>query len=300
MVHTNTFLMAYKDETAFCSGGGSTLNTPQELVAANLTAIDRMTAHKAAIPKPTREELFSLASGLTPDVIITNEIAPGKGSMSAYFQTSILYDWAVSPTLGTTGTTKAFRYKSPYAAAEKDLYGCQVTSYELVLERGKAIMQNVEYQAARAKTASITPIVGGITAFSTAAPKVFNAATLTVDTKTTANMNYTSFTMRITNTFAEAEEASDISSLYVLNPILKERTYEFEIGYLTNGSDTWDEDELNAAVQTVDATLALSLFTISPVGFNVWETNQDQLESRGIVKRTAKFTQGVGSTYVKS
>lgn len=301
MPHTKDFKLAYKDEAAFASGHGSTANTPEELVLADLTAIDRMVSFNAGIPKPTREELFSLASGLTPDAVITNNVISPGGSLSAYFQTDDLYDWAMSPTLGTTGTSKAFRYNSPFNATEKDLYGCLCTKWELDLQLGKAIMQNVDFMPTQAKTASITPIATtGIPAFSTAAPKTFKDVVLSVDTLLVATQGFSSLKYTVENTFASEDDAMDLSSFYLLNPVLVERDISFEIGFNKRGTETWDEDELNTTVQTIASVLNLSLFTLTLANYNVWETNQDAFESRGIIKRTAKFKRGVASTQAKS
>lgn len=301
MVHTKDFLLNYKNEGAFCSGHDSTADSPTELVAADCTAVDRILSFKPGLPKPQRLELFHLASDLTPDVVMTECVGQGKGSLKAYLQTSVFYDWAVSATLGTTGTSKAFRYKSPYAAAERDLYGCLCTHWDMEAEIKKPTYQNVEWICTQAKTASTTPIVGGILAFSTATPQTFKTFTVaTVDAKTIANMKIQRIKFSVDNTFAENDESMQLASDYSLSPQLKERSFEFEIDYLLNGSDTWDADTINTTVQLCDATLTNGLFTLSPVNYMVWETNMDELEDRGIVKRTGVFKRGVASTQVKS
>jgi hypothetical protein len=302
MVHTNTFKLNYKTETAHCSGGGATADTPQELVEADLTAIDRIVSFIAAIPKPTREKQYQLSSGLNPDAELTTMVGQGKGSIKAYLQTSVLYDWAVACTLNAATGTKAFRYYSPYAAAEKDLYGCFVTHYELESIIKKATMQSVDFMATQAKTASTTPIAGGgIKAFSSATPQTFKTFTVaTVDAKTIANMKIQRVKFAVDNIYASDEESMQLASDYSLSPALLERDFSLELDYLINGSDTWDADTLNVAAQTVSATLTNGLFTLSPVDYIVEETNQDELEERGLVKRTAKFRSSVGSTQVKS
>lgn len=298
-VHTNAFLINYKDETAFASGGGSTANTPQELVAADLTAIDKCISWKPGLPKPEREELFHLASGLTPDTI-EYTIPPGSGSGKFYFQTDDLYDWAVSATLGTMGTSKAWRYKSPYANAERDLYGTLCTHWDLDITHGKPIYQNVEWITAQAKIASTTPIVGGILAFSTAAIKTYRDVALTIDSIALASNAINSIKFNVDNTFDDSESAYILNSAYIQQPALLERDLSFEISFSKNASDTWDADTMNTAVQTIAATLNFSLFTLTLANYNVWETNMDELDERGVIKRTAKFKRGVGATQAKS
>jgi hypothetical protein len=175
-----------------------------------------------------------------------------------------------------------------------------VTKYELVIERGKPIMQNVTFRVNRSLAPTTKTIVWTGLAFVTTAPKMFNDVTLTIDSILTAAAKFSSFKYTVENNFSESDDASTLASLYEIQPVLLEQNIEFEVGYLANGSDTWDADELNATVQLISATLALSHFTISPVNYNVWLTNQDELESRGIIKRTATFKRGVASTQAKT
>jgi hypothetical protein len=121
MTHTKDFKCAYHDEAAHASGHGSTKNTPEELVAADLTAMDAITQFNPGYPKPKRSNDWCLNSGLTPDAVGLDEVSIGEGSLAAYFQTSILYDWAMSPTQGACGTTKSFRFND--GDAERDIYG---------------------------------------------------------------------------------------------------------------------------------------------------------------------------------
>jgi len=301
MPHTSAFKCNYKSETAHASGGGATADSPQELVEADLTAIDKMVAFDPGIPKPQREQIFHLASGLTPSDEITTGVVSKGGSLQAYFQTSILYDWAVSPTIGAMGTSKAFRCYSPFRAAEYDIYGCLCKKWELDCQPRKAIMQNVEFTVAQSKTASITPIAGGgIKAFSTAAIKTWkDIATCTVDSKTIANLNISSLKYTVENTFDE-ENTHQFASDYVIFQPIAEQDVSFEIGFRTNDSQTWDADELNIVAQTVAAVFNLSVFTLTLANMDVWETDQEALKQRGVVKRTATFKRGIGATYTKS
>ncbi len=297
--HTSAFKLAGHDEGAYCSGHGTTANTPEELVEADLVAIDKVLAFSAGFAKPKKVPLFHLASGLTPDEVSYEGYPPGSGHINAFLQTSQLYDWAVSPTIGGMGTSKAFRFND--GDAEKDIYGCVVKKWEALAEINKPVFQDVEFLTARQKHTGCSAITGsGIPAFSTATKVKSSALALTIDSLAIAGINISRFKYTVENTFVEDDAGYTLTSGYIVNPALLERTHIFEIDYVEPSTNTWFTDEMNTSIQIISATLNLSIFTLTCSNFDCRLTNQSELEDRGIIRRKAEFHEGVSATVVKS
>lgn len=297
--HTSSFKLAHKVETAYASGGGATANTPQELAVGDLTAVDKIIAFNAGWSKPEREELWHLASGLTPDEVAYAGSKPGQGHIKSYLQTSIFYDWAVAQSIGSPTGSKAFRFND--ADDERDIYGGLVKKYQLICELNKPVYQDVEFLVAQQKHTGCAAIGGGgIPAFSTASKIKSNACAFTVDALTIANINLKKLIYTVENKYDEEDTAYSLTGNFIQNPALLERTHSFEIEFVEPTTNTWFTDEMNSTVQLVNCVLNFSLFTLTLANFNTMKTTQAELEQRGIIGRFAGFKQGVGATITKS
>lgn len=288
--------MAQKSEAAYCSGGGSTANTPQELVYADLTAIDRCMAFNPAFAIPHLEDLYELGTGFTPSASIYTHSPPGTGEGKFYFQTSVLYDWAVSGSYGGLPTSKAFRFYD--GDSQKDIYGCVVSKYTLEAIPEDFAYQTVEWVTAQQKVTGCSNIDPAIPSHSSATPYSIHGMTATLDGKLHSALNIRKIKLDLINTLDL--QSFQLGSYYLANPTLKKRNWNIEIECTETNSNTWFSDTMNTTNQLVDLVLGFGVFTLTCSNFKCSSTNQSNLEGPGMILRKYSFKESVGATIVKS
>ena len=191
--HTADTKHAYHLESSnYCSGNGTTKNSPTELVEGDLTAVDNILSFTPGIPKPARAKRWNLNATNAPTETMFDGYKMGEGSATFDLQTDDLYDIAIDGTVGDIPNSMDWRFDDG-TSTEKDIYGCLITNYKLKAIAGSqgnpAVSQELSWLTAQSKTASTTPIAGdGIPAYQSGARATWTGVSATIDSITSANL----------------------------------------------------------------------------------------------------------------
>ncbi len=301
MVSKNTVdvKIAYQNEsTNYCSGTGSTKNTPTELVEGDLTASDNILSFNPGIPKPVKKNIWKLNSTNAPAETVFSGYEVGKGSLVADLQTDDYYDIAIAGTVGAIPTSIDWRFDDD-TGTEKDVYGSLITKYELKAVAGSGnppVTQSIDFISAQSKVASTTPIAGGgIPAFQSGSRGMWSSVSATIDSKTSANLVIKEITETITKKYKE--DTFGVGIKYVQEPVLEEIIPTIAIVTIEEASNTWFADEMNETDQLVSGSIVWhSTLTSTFANFSVKKTNIGEIEGRGLILNKYEFEGGVGWT----
>lgn len=295
----NTLHAYHLETTNYCSGTGSTKNTPTELVEGDLTATDTIHKFIPGIAKPSQVNVYGLNAGRTPTATCFDGYKLGEGSLVADLQTDDFFDIAVNGTIGAIPYSLDWRYNDG-TSTEKDLYGCLPTEYSLKSVAGAQgnppVVQNLSWLTAQSKTASTTPIAGGgIPAYQSGARAVWSGVSATIDSITSANLIMTEVELKIVKKYNVDTYANGLK--YIQEPTLAEMIPTITISTIEEASNTWFVDEMNETQQLVDGNIVWgSMLTTTFTNYNVKMTNLGDIESRGLIRNKYEFEGGVGWT----
>lgn len=292
---TNDMAIAFHLETTnYCSGNGTTKNSPTELIASDLSAVARVLKFNPGIPKPVRTDIKNLTDGLYPSLSPVTHVGQGDGGLQTYLQDDTVYDLAINGDMGSIPNSADCRYND--GDGEKDVYGGLISELKLSVKTQSLVLQDITLKTAQAKTTGTTPIVGGIPAYLSSAIALQKGVSAVLDGITSENLIIQSITQTISNTFLE-DDGRGIDSEYIMNPVLMSREVKVDIECTELASNTWLSDELNATTQLVDITIVWSSFLTSTMtNMRISVTNQSEIDEVGLIKRKYSFISGPGFT----
>jgi len=255
MPTTNTATkVAYKAESAYASGNGSTIHAMTAFGAGDVASLTVMNDPaedvKGGFPKVDRFSFHPVGKGTNYKVVWIKGIKYDTFEYTHYIQNSTWMSAAIQGSNGSIPTSYAFHFETmgvAGAADAFDVFGCVLVEYKLILNTKE------DYP-----TEKLTFIYYGmkdsvaVTSLDTVdltQPSVHNDCTLSLDGHSMEGLA-TSTTLTIKNNLLGESEPNVAASYYRIDPYMNDRDIDLEVDFITDSASILGDTLFNNGTAT--------------------------------------------------